>query len=353
MINMIRFNTKNVLLCTIVITLGVGLLFVLQSSPSENSNMEIGDAEQYFDQSKHFSLYIKYFETVKRENGTTELIQLAKDIQRKHGVVMVSIINEAFLSFTFSWMCNTEGMNIHDHIIYITTDSQSKKMLDLHWKKTNSKSIYIPSLNLHGDQEYSKVGYVKMMNFRTQLILLMLINNVTVFLFETDCVWLSNPMPEIRSSLKSYDMLLVKPTRGKGVLGGFMVLKPTEATMSLWSNLSVQMWKLLMKIQSLPENKEISKIENDQVYFSKLIKMKYAHINVGFLSNKKFSDGKWYKFTEKERTQYTPLIINNNWIAGNKKKKERAEKWGHWFLRDNKTCDYSQIKKIVKSDVKM
>jgi hypothetical protein len=71
------------------------------------------------------------------------------------------------------------------------------------------------------------------------------------------------------------------------------------------------------------------------------------------LSNKKFSDGKWYKFTEKERTQYTPLIINNNWIAGNKKKKERAEKWGHWFLRDNKTCDYSQIKKIVKSDVKM
>lgn len=348
MINMVRFNTKQLLLFTIVITLGVSLWFVLQSLPLGNSNMVI-------DPIKNFSPYRKYFETVKRENRTTELVQMAKDIQRKHGVVMVSIINEAFLSFAFSWMCNTEGMNIHDHIIYITTDSESKKMLDLHWEKTNSKSVYIPSLNLHGDQEYSKVGYVKIMNVRTQLILLMLVNNISVFLFETDCVWLSNPMPEIRSSLKSYDMLLVQPTRGKGVLGGFMVLKPTEATISLWSNLSVQMWKLLMKIQSLPENKEISKIENDQVYLSKLIKMKYAQINVGFLSNKKFSDGKWYEFTENEQSQYTPLIINNNWIAGNKKKKERAEQWGHWFLRDNITCDHSQIKKIVtvRSDGKI
>lgn len=348
MINMVRFNTKQLLLFTIVITLGVSLWFVLQSLPLGNSNMVI-------DPIKNFSPYRKYFETVKRENRTTELVQMAKDIQRKHGVVMVSIINEAFLSFAFSWMCNTEGMNIHDHIIYITTDSESKKMLDLHWEKTNSKSVYIPSLNLHGDQEYSKVGYVKIMNVRTQLILLMLVNNISVFLFETDCVWLSNPMPEIRSSLKSYDMLLVQPTRGKGVLGGFMVLKPTEATISLWSNLSVQMWKLLMKIQSLPENKEISKIENDQVYLSKLIKMKYAQINVGFLSNKKFSDGKWYEFTENEQSQYTPLIINNNWIAGNKKKKARAEQWGHWFLRDNITCDHSQIKKIVtvRSDGKI
>lgn len=285
-----------------------------------------------------------YLNGVRELNGTAELLKNAKEIQAKHGLVMIAIINDAFLPFTLSWMCNTKDMNIHDHIIYITTDEYSKGKLSKTWR---SKSVYIPSLHLSGNQSFSKVGYVKLMNLRTQMILLMLVEHINVFLFETDCVWLSNPLPEIKLKMKSHDMLLVWQSRGTSILGGFMVLRNTTATISLWKALSTKMWKLYKKIKNSKENAKVSKLENDQVYFTKLVTAKYAKVKAGYLSNKKYADGKWYGFSKKEQKQVKPVVINNNWISGNDKKIQRAQSWGHWFLRKDGKCDAEKVSKVV------
>lgn len=329
---------RRCLVSLLFLSIVVGIVFKLNTHKDDDVQKNFGRQE--------LSEFEQYSQTVRELNGTTELIEMAKEIQNRYGLVMISIINDAFLPFTFSWMCNTKNMNIHERIIFITTDAYSKENLNRHWKK--SKSVYIPSLHLHGNQSFSKVGYVKLMNLRTQLILQLLLENINVFLFETDCVWLSNPLPEIKSQMNSYDMLLVWQTRGTSVLGGFMVLKATKPTISLWAKLSTKMWELYKRIKLANENANVSKFENDQVYFTKLVKMKYANVKSGYLSNKKFSDGKWYGFTKKEQTKVVPMIINNNWITGNDKKIQRAKKWGHWFLMKDRKCDLNKISKVVR-----
>ena len=76
-------------------------------------------------------------------------------------------------------------------------------------------------------------------------------------------------------------------------------------------------------------------------------RFRYNDIRVKILPLETYADGKWYEMSEADRQASHPLIINNNWVLGNEKKKERALKWGHWFVKDDRSCDMVQVKKIV------
>ena len=80
---------------------------------------------------------------------------------------------------------------------------------------------------------------------------------------------------------------------------------------------------------------------------SHLFYCRYNDIRVKELPLETYADGKWYEKPAAERIASHPLIINNNWVLGNEKKKQRAIQWGHWFVKDDLTCDMTQVKKVV------
>lgn len=261
--------------------------------------------------------------------------------------LLVTLINNAYLPFTYSWLCNTKNMDVHKRVLIITTDQESKDALNKLWP--DIRVVAIAGMPLKGDQVYSHAGYVRLMIRRTQILLEMLQNNIEIFLFEVDCLWLRNPVPDL-SRVVNYDILVNPVSERPGIIaGGFLYMFPTDATKSLWNELNNKLLQLDAKIKSLPAASGISEGENDQMYISGLVSKKFAGVKAKTLPLEEYADGKWYTFPEKKRQALNPYVINNNWALGNQNKISRAKEWNHWFIKEDNSCDMEKVGQIVKS----
>lgn len=292
------------------------------------------------------SAYEVYYKNLEEQEFSQNIIRFGLEIMKKSDVVLFGMLNEAYLPFTYSWLCNTKPMGIHANVLLLTMDKNSTDLLKRDWPEVHTVQLNIG--DFRGDQEYSKAGYVKMMNLRTQAINILLRNKIPLLLFETDCLWIRNPVPEVVRAVKGYDILLVKPTHKHGYLGGFMYLMPGEATLRVWGKLSEKMFNLHNTLTNLKDKDTVADETNDQVFFSTIMEQEKNKIKLREFSNKKIVDGKWYSdFTEKDRKEMKPLVINNNWVRGNQKKISRAKKWGHWFVSDSLKCNMTQVNKVI------
>ena len=204
--------------------------------------------------------------------GENDLLLIAKRISAYNRTVLVTMVNDAYLKFTYSWLCNTKNMGIHKSVLIITTDQVSKDNLTRDWPEINVVSM---DMKLQGDQTYSKVGYVKIMVKRTEMILSILMANLEVFLFEVDCLWLANPVPNLQK-ITGYDILVnpVAKTNNQVFAGGFLWLYVTNKAKALWKKLTQDMIALGEKISKRSDNAPVSEGENDQQFFSRLIREK-------------------------------------------------------------------------------
>ena len=202
----------------------------------------------------------------------TKIVKIAKEIGKSSKTVLVTMINDAYLPFTYSWLCNTKEMNIHSSVLIITTDEKSKDDLKRDWPE-----IHVIAMDMggaSGDQVYSHVGYVQIMIRRTEMLLSIVMADVELFLFEVDCLWLTDPVPELQK-MNDYDVLVNPVAQRTGVYaGGFLYLFTTDKAKALWKELTNQMLALGERIKSLPKDKYISEGDNDQMYFSALINTK-------------------------------------------------------------------------------
>ncbi|XP_060569964.1 uncharacterized protein LOC132728330 [Ruditapes philippinarum] len=277
--------------------------------------------------------------------GENDLLVIAKKISGYNRTVLVTTVNDAYLPFTYSWLCNTKTMGIHKSVLIITLDQVSKENLTQDWPDI---SVVAMNMQLHGDQTYSKVGYIKIMIKRTELILSLLMANIEVFLFEVDSLWLSNPVPDLQK-IKGFDVLVnpVARTNTRVFAGGFLWLCVTDKAKALWRKLEEEMIALGERISQKLDNAPVSERENDQQFFSRLIREKYKNVSYKILPLEIYADGQWYNLPEGTRKHSRPIIINNNWVRGNEAKISRAKKWKHWFIDDNLNCDMDLVSKTV------
>jgi hypothetical protein len=206
--------------------------------------------------------------------GENDLLVIAKKISGYNKIVLVTMVNDAYLKFTYSWLCNTKTMGIHKSVLIITLDQMSKEKLIQDWPDI---SVVAMNMQLHGNQTYSKVGYVKIMIKRTEIILSLLVANIEVLLFEVDCVWLSNPVPDLQK-ITGYDFLVnpVAKTNTRVFAGGFLWINVTDNAKALWRKLEEEMIALGERISQMLDNAPVSERENDQQFFSRLIREKYV-----------------------------------------------------------------------------
>lgn len=197
-----------------------------------------------------------------------DVVSVAKKISSNKRTVLVTMINDAYLSFTYSWLCNTKEMGIHSSVLFITTDKTSKERLAKDWPEVSA--VYMDTGPINGHQVYSQVGYVKIMIKRTEMLLSILLANIEIFLFEVDCLWLANPVPDLQK-ITGFD-LLVNPVSDRDVFaGGFIWLYATNNTKTLWKKLTEEMLALGSRIEHKPSSQAISEAENDQNFFSNLV----------------------------------------------------------------------------------
>lgn len=229
-------------------------------------------------------------------------------------------------------------------IFIVTSHEGTAKMKEL------SPDIHVVVIDVEesmkGHQEYSHVGYVKIMALRTLIQNSLLQNNIEVYSFECDSVFMKNPLPILRANSGMYDIVFISNyQRPKAINGGFIYMFPTLATKDAFTELNRKMQELYKEIRNEPSDKKVPTYENDQVYLSNLRNENYAGLKSTVIPFNIFPDGKWYDIPEEERKQTDPVLIHNNWIIGNQAKMDRLKKWGHWFLTENKSCDMENIKR--------
>lgn len=283
--------------------------------------------------------------------SVNDSVTISKSIMDKRRPVLVTLINNAYLPFVYSWLCNTIYMNIHEQVLFITTDETSKNRLIQDWPRVNVVSLPVDN-SLNGNQAYSKVGYVKLMVKRTEILNSLLMNNIEILLFEVDCLWISNPISDCKKHAISNDVIVTCiDRRPSSIAGGFIYMKPTPAMKKLWEKLTQKMRALGKEIQKKQFNKPVSESKNDQIFFMQLIQSRFAGIKYKVLPWDYYPDGKWYSMKKNKRDKIKPVIINNNWVIGNTKKLQRAKKWGHWFVDNNLKCIMKDVDKVVNKGI--
>ena len=264
-----------------------------------------------------------------------DIATITRTLWKKNSMVMVTLINNAYLPFTFSWLCNTRHMDVHRYVLFLTTDTDTQTLLLNQWPSVHSAVLH--GLHSKTNETYSHTGYLRLMIKRSMAILTMLHQGAEIFVFEVDCVWRRDPIPWIQSVTQVDLLFTYVSVQDQEIAGGFIYLFPTNATKVLWGAVTRKMMRLDDYIRHLPSDVIISEDDNDQKYLS-LLFHKLDNIRYKVLPNYLFPDGKWYNLTKEERDSLDPYLINNNWIIGNQEKINRAKAWKHWFLHENNTC---------------
>ncbi|XP_070582321.1 uncharacterized protein [Ptychodera flava] len=235
---------------------------------------------------------------------------------------------------TKSWICNVECMGVLEHTVIVCSDDKA------YWSLKNWKPSLHVLLHRYGTTEAMTWGtdsYFDFLLYRAKSVESILQDNHSVFLVESDAVWLKNPTVLFNQYLNN-DLILVanehmEDESQRQALPALAYLNATSKTRRLWDK--------LVEICARKEEmykRGISKIlgGSDMGTLNYLIRRE--PVKVQWLPNDKFVGGKWYGGAEyNEEIAKSIIVIHNNFIQGNDRKEERAKRWGHWFLSDDGT----------------
>ncbi|CAD7973520.1 unnamed protein product [Amoebophrya sp. A120] len=253
--------------------------------------------------------------------------------QQKFGYVVVLFFNQGFVKMMKSWICNVKkvvGPNwLADHALFIATERQAGQQLQLF--DTGLSIVYV-TYKMPAVIRYGQAVYGSFLLWRGKLIRELLQAKLTVWQVEADAYWSRDPSEEVLQQEADIVTMSDMPPPGKYLNGGFLLAKPSEANLKVWSEVIRRMENVVRG-----KTKDVGEAGNDQLYFPPALKRHGAKVH--WLPPNRFACGVWYrnpKIFQKNSTTL-PTVILNNWVVGNAKKVERAIKWKHWFLNDEET----------------
>lgn len=140
------------------------------------------------------------------------VVREAKRIAIYYGMVMVTFINKAFVPFLTNWMCHTDKMVNYSQVLVLVTDKSVYR--DISAQYPSLTVVYISVFEeMNGRQKYCTAGFMRIGIYRTRVVNWLIQENIPVFLFELDALWVSNPVSFVTSK-KEYDLTII-PTYEK------------------------------------------------------------------------------------------------------------------------------------------
>ena len=233
-------------------------------------------------------------------------------------------------------------------ILIITTNDKIQSDLSSISSKLKVISISVENELATKHLQYSHAGYLRLMILRTKILSFLLDRDIETFLFECDFLWLNNPLDLFVSKRGIYDVIVIPDTKNGNVInGGFFYLFPTQKTKAVLRKLTEMMINLGHTIQHLSSDTSVSESQNDQVFFTSLLRKRFAGIHPIIMPFQDFPSGQWYRTPVSLTKLWNPFVIHNNYIIGNGNKEDRAKKRRHWFLTTDNKCNISLVDKIV------
>lgn len=289
---------------------------------------------------------------------TDHITKLVEMSQRTGGVLSITVITEAFLETALSWLCNVDAGGFRPPgIVWITADIETYNTLNV---ITDTHAIHIEDMQGgKSNSGFGTPGYWLLMLERVYIVRDILERGCTVFLFETDQVWLRDPIPYLDRILnegRSID--LVGTLDGtKEIAGNFLLFRPTLTMRKVYREVS-RLFELEYNRKIVVRPAQYSKIPNSKLYInndqsilSKLVlyDVKFRvqfPITLRLLDTDLFVCGKWYDGLNgpySSARSRSPIIINNNFVSGIEKKTARLKRFGHWFIK-NGSCNTRMVR---------
>ncbi|CAD5209156.1 unnamed protein product [Bursaphelenchus okinawaensis] len=272
------------------------------------------------------------------EEFVKKLIKKSKDINQAHDLVLFTMINDAYLNLTLNWLCNTHslpGAKIHEKIIFVTVGNETCQKIQKDWPK-------VECLEMKADTAYGAAmdwgtnGYAKFLEARLKLMLRLIEADLNLVIFEADAVWWKNPLKLFHEAFNETETDLTIPvnfkeTNGQKYAFDPMCVRPTYETKKVFKEIlkNLKSQKKLMD-QDILNAKCTSKALRCKSF-------KWSDV----------ADGKWFKMSQKERKNYKPYIVNNNYYIGAKNKMSRQALNNAWFLSPKGICNSSKTKKAL------
>lgn len=332
-----------------------------------------------------------------------DALRRVSDFARSRGADFVSftMTTKAFLDTTLSWLCNVVELDIVPPAIVIVTSEDSvadslRKFiaryprLDQGSKVVSMQgAVRAVSKASHGALHFGTSEYWMLMLQRTVLLRDLLDRGISILQFETDQIWLSDPLPYIRHELRpgrwsdagteDYRVpdMVVTLNRRKEVAGNFFFLRPTVGTRQMMSNVVDRFYLSYKTTRDWREARQgkFHYIPNDQSLLTVLVRRKdweysrrFPAVKYTVLNEELFVDGQWFLDFEdekgrrvKRRTFYKsesslyPVVLNNNFLVGIEAKARRARRFGFWFVvkpRDGSPpkCDSRAVRKAGRTE---
>ncbi|KAM3719324.1 UDP-D-xylose:L-fucose alpha-1,3-D-xylosyltransferase MGP4 [Dirofilaria immitis] len=268
----------------------------------------------------------EFFENFKRE---ARIVHSKSD-----NFLLFTLINGAYLNLTLNWLCNVAPFrtSIHRKTLIVSLDAEACKIIKKNWKEV--KCMYIKvSGDYNSPLSWGQQKYIDLLGLRSQLLLILVQLELPYILFETDAVWLRDPMEFFQNQTLIDDADIIVPIKGypdHSLTYAFdpMIVYPSNASLVLMRELNLQ----LSKDPKL----------FDQDVLDQLCRQQYFGLVCRQFEWTKVADGKWFKLSESERAHLRPYIINNNYYVGVDKKISRQALNNLWFLSVENDCNLSK-----------
>lgn len=333
-----------------------------------------------------------------------DVLRRIGEFARSRGTQSISLTltTQAFVETTLSWLCNVVLLDIAPPaIVIVASDDKVADSLDAfltEHPRLKQGSLVISMQGAvramsHAQSpdaalDHGSSAYWMLRLQRTSLLRDLLGHGVSILLFETDQIWLSDPTPFIQHELQQRsssdslaedyrlpDMVITRNTR-KEVAGNFLYMRPTVSTRQLLSTVIDRFYASyqVMFDGSTTKRGELLHIANDQSLLTTLIlehdwvySKNFPGVKYTVLNEQLFVDGTWFRDFEDDdgnratkRTNYQsesslyPVVLNNNFLDGVDARIRRAQRFGFWFLKASEDgsapqCDEVAVKKAAHS----
>jgi hypothetical protein len=147
----------------------------------------------------------------------------------EHGMIILQVLTEGYLEMTYSWICNVRGLGkILHKTLFVATDVPAYRGLAAFGDDVN---VVLKPFDMPAKMSYGQPKYWEYMLFRAELLMQLFHQGITVFLTESDAIWLSDPLPTVLGTegdiISANDFM---PGGAPRLQGGFLLFRPTDAT---------------------------------------------------------------------------------------------------------------------------
>ncbi len=263
-------------------------------------------------------------------------------------ILPTMLVNVHFMPIFVNFLCSFRALAPEQGILFLAQDRRTQDML-----RRRGECSYLLGVDMAPEHRtaieglsegadglsYGSTVYQTLMHERTDAVRRLLLHNMTLLLEDADTLWLRDPRPLFADIARlGFDMAGIDDSY-ENICGGFLFMRPTPATVALWSNMTERHGAELRRIV---EKRRSPELWSEQSELNKLLYTegwaKDQRVRLKVLPADQFLTGQ-HAFAWGWSLK-PALVVHNNFSRGQTYKMERFRKRHLYFVREGVDLDH-------------